>query len=218
MDHTELFIEPESRIQVYCTEDTRNNFQRIAIGTTIFQTDGDSGQYTYDGTKWVKHSSPEPEPIFTDSDIANIKKIPELCTLNDVVQYITDHKDVFETMSSLNAKIDSKSDIAEVYTKPEIDRKLLALSNTPSTALKTSAGSISVRAAKPPFANQVLTAINKEQAVWTDPVVPVTYVMYLQIVARLDELERYQRENEAKKRVASKPKTVSNPQNRIIFK
>lgn len=213
MDPTELFIEKTASIQIHCTEGIRNSFQNVAVGTKIYQIDNDAGEYTFNGTEWVRNVKPV-EPELTVDDISNIKRIPELCTLNDVIQYITDNKDVFETIKSVIGKLESKPDKTEVYTKNEIDNKLLALSLKPANSLKTKDGAVSVWSSPSPSTNQVLTAINKETAIWTEPHMPISPLMYSKLISRVEELERYIRELEAKKKLKSSP-TVND---QILFK
>lgn len=212
MDPTELFIKNSSSIHIQCTEVIRNSLEHVKPGTVIYQTDGDIGQYSYDGSVWTKCDLNNTEPTLTEDDIVNIKNIPNLCTMSDVIQYLTDNKDVFETIKTLISSIDSKVNANDVYTKHEIDKKLLALEQKPSTSLKTNTGTISIWPSANPYTNQVLTAINKDTAVWADQQIPVTTTMYAKLIVRIEELERYQRETEAKKRINAKPSSIHSVQ------
>jgi hypothetical protein len=212
MEPTELFIENSSSIQIRCTEATRNSLEHVNAGTIIYQTDGEIGTYKYNGSCWNRYDTVQPEPELTSDDISNIKNIPTLCTMSDVIQYLTDNKDVFETIKTLILEIDSKVDRSDVYSKHEIDKKLLTVTQQSTTSLKTHSGSVNVWTSPTPYTNQVLTAINKDTAVWADPQIPVTSTMYAKLLVRIEELERYQRETEAKKRLTSKtPSTNTQP-------
>lgn len=208
METTDLFIKNTAKIQLHCTKDQRDKLQNMKNGTTVYQTDEDIGEYVYNGLTWNIVEDPI-EPEITPEDIVNIKKIPSLCTLDDVINYITDNRDVIETIKNLIDKLDTKSDKDSVYTKDEIDNKLLAMSLNPASSLKTKNGSVSVGTSAYPRTNQVLTAVSKDVAIWTEIPNYVTPLMYSKIISRLEDLEQYKRETETKKQLSAAPKKPS---------